>query len=73
MDVATRKINMRKIIISTYCPAASGSAGKAHSQKLEALEIMKIQNYPRTQLWMNLNKEISKWTHQGEEIILMGY
>ena len=33
---------------------------------------MKIQNYPRTQFWIDLNKEISKWIHEGEQIILMG-
>ena len=33
---------------------------------------MKIQNYSRTQFWIDLNKEISKWIHQGEQIILMG-
>ena len=33
---------------------------------------MKIQNYPRTQFWIDLNKYISKWIHQGEQRILMG-
>ena len=33
---------------------------------------MKIQNDPRTQFWIYINKEISKWIHQGEQIILMG-
>ena len=33
---------------------------------------MKIQNDPRTQFWMDINKEISKWIHQREQIILMG-
>ena len=33
---------------------------------------MKIQNDPRTQFWVDLNTEISKRIHQGEQIILMG-
>ena len=33
---------------------------------------MKIQYDPRTQIWIYLNKDISKWIHQGEQIILMG-
>ena len=32
---------------------------------------MKIQIDPRTQFWMNLNTDISKWIHQGEQIIFM--
>ena len=32
---------------------------------------MKIENGLRTQFWMDLNKDISKWIHQGEQIILM--
>ena len=33
---------------------------------------MKIRNYPRTQLWIDLNTYIVKWMYQGEKIILMG-
>ena len=33
---------------------------------------MKIENGLRTQFWMDLNKDISKWIHQGEQIILLG-
>ena len=33
---------------------------------------MKIQNDTRIKLWIDLNTEISKWIHQGEQIIFMG-
>ena len=33
---------------------------------------MKIQNNPRTQFLIEVNTEISKWIHQGEQIIIMG-
>ena len=33
---------------------------------------MKIQNDPRTQFWIDLNSEISKWIYQVEKIILTG-
>ena len=33
---------------------------------------MNIQNDPRNQFLININREISKWTHQGEQIIFMG-
>ena len=32
---------------------------------------MKIQNDPRTRFRIEINKDISKWTHQGEKIIHM--
>ena len=66
------KDNIRTIIITTYSPKEIASTGRAYSQQLEILEIMKIQNDPRTQFWIDLNKDISKWIHQGEQIILMG-
>ena len=58
--------NIITIIFTAYCPTASASAGVEYIQQLEVLVIMKIQNNPRTQFWIYLNKEISKWTHQGE-------
>ena len=64
--------NMRTRIITAYCPTASASSGGAYSQQIEALAIMKLQNDPRTQFWIDLNKLISKWIHQGEKIIRMG-
>ena len=33
---------------------------------------MGIQNEPRNQFWIDINTEILKWIHQGEEIILIG-
>ena len=33
---------------------------------------MRLQNDPRTQFWIDLNKKISKLIHQEEEIILIG-
>ena len=33
---------------------------------------MEIQDDPRNQFWIDLNKDISKYTHQGEQIVLMG-
>ena len=66
------KNNVRTIIITPYCPTVSDSSGGAYIQQLEALTIMKTRNYPRTQLWIDLNTEISKWIHQGGKIILMG-
>ena len=65
MDVATRRIVFRTRIITEYCPTASASAGGAYNQQLESLAIMEIQNYPITKSWIDINKEISKWTHQG--------
>ena len=50
------KNNIRTIIITTYLPTASASAGGEYSQQIEALEIMKIKNDPRTQFWIDLNK-----------------
>ena len=64
---------MKIRIITAYFPTSSDSAGGAYSQQLEALAIMEIQNDPINQFWIYRNKEISKWTHQGEQIILMGY
>ena len=32
---------------------------------------MKIQNDPRTQFWININKDISKSIHKTEKIILV--
>ena len=32
---------------------------------------MKIKKHPRNQFWIDLNKEIPKWIHQGEQIILI--
>ena len=64
--------NMRTIIINTYFPTSRASTGGVYIQQLESLYIMKIQNDPRIQFWIDLNKEISKWIHKGEQIILMG-
>ena len=33
--------------------------------------MMKNKNETRTQLWIDLNTEISKWIHQGGQIILI--
>ena len=33
---------------------------------------MKIRNDPITQFWIDLNTDILKWIHQGEQIITMG-
>ena len=66
------KNNIRTRIISAYFPTVSASTGGSYRQQLESLAIMNIQNYPRTQFWIDLSKEISKWIHQGEKIILMG-
>ena len=66
------KINLRIGIIATYCPTVSGSAGGSHSQKFQAFAIMKIQNNPRNLFWININTDIWKWIHQGEQIILLG-
>ena len=63
---------MRNIITAACFPTASTSAVIAYSQQLEALAIMEIKNDPRTQFLIDLNKYISKWTHQGEQIILIG-
>ena len=40
--------NERTRIITEYCPIVSASAGGSYRKQLEALAIMKIQNYPRT-------------------------
>ena len=47
-------------IITAYFPTVSASAGGAYSQQLEFLVIMKIQNDPRNQSWIDINTEISK-------------
>ena len=62
---------MRTIIITAYSPIEIAIAGEAYSQQLEAPTTMKLQNDPRTQFWIDINKEISKWIHQLEQIILM--
>ena len=54
------KNNIITIIITAYCPIVSSGVGGAYSQQLESIVIMKIENYPRTQFWIDLNKEISK-------------
>ena len=59
--------SIRTIIITTYWPVVSASVRGAYSQQLEALAIMKIQNDPRTQFWIDLNTKIYKWIHQGEK------
>ena len=64
--------SIRTIIITTYWPVVSASVRGAYSQQLEALAIMKIQNDPSNQFWIDLNTEILKWIHQGEQIIIMG-
>ena len=64
---------MKTIIITTYSPTASARSGVAYRQKLEALAITRIQNYPITKLCIDLNKDISRLIHQGEHIIFMGY
>ena len=43
----------------------SSSAGGAYIQELEALVIMKVQNYLKTQLWIELNTNIAKWMDKG--------
>ena len=43
------KNNMRTRIITAHRTTESSSVGGAHSQQLESLSIIKIQNNPRTQ------------------------
>ena len=64
--------SVRTRIITVYCPTVSASSGGAYSQQLEALAIMKIQNDPSNQFWIDLNTEILKWIHQGEKLSLWG-
>ena len=66
------KNNVRTRVITAYCPTVSASVGGSYRQKLESFAIMKIQNDPRTQFWIDLNGEISKWIYQGEKISLWG-
>ena len=66
------KNKVRTIIITAYFPTLSASSGVAYRQPLEALNIMRIQNDPRTSFRIYIKTEISKWIHQGETIILMG-
>ena len=66
------KKNVITRIITTYFPTVGAITGGAYSRKLESLTMMKIQNDPRTQFWIDLNTEILKWIHQGEQIILIG-
>ena len=49
----------------------SASSGGAYSKQLEALTIMKIQNDPMTQFWIDPNTKIAKWMDQGEQLIIM--
>ena len=70
MDAAVRKENVRNRIFTEYCPMISAISGRAYSQKLEAFKIIKIQNDPRTQLWIYLNTDILKWMYQGEKLSL---
>ena len=65
------KKNIRTIIITVYCPIVSASTGGAYSQQLETLAIMIIHNDLSSKFWIDLNKDTSKWIHQGEQIILM--
>ena len=71
--IMQEKNNVLAIIVTAYFPAVSAITGVAYITPLESLTIMKIQNDPRTQFWINLDTEISKWVHQGEQIIIMGY
>ena len=66
------KNTMITIIITAYFTTASDSSGGSYSQQLEPLAIKKIQNDLRNLFWIYLNKDISKWTHQGEQIIFLG-
>ena len=66
------KNNVRTRITTAYCPTVTVSSGGAYNQQLEAFAIMKIQTDPRTQFWIDLKKDISKWIHQGEKIIPIG-
>ena len=66
------KKNVITIIVTAYYPKASSIIGGTYSQQLEALKIMKIQNYLRNQFLIDLNTEIAKWMDQGEQLILMG-
>ena len=54
------KNNTRTRIITTYCPTVSAITGGSYSQQLEDLTNMKVKNYPRTQLWIDLNTDILK-------------
>ena len=59
-------------MITAYFPTVSVSTGGVYSKKLEDLTIMKIQNDPRTQLWIDLTTKIAKWVCQGEQLIVLG-
>ena len=50
--------DVRTIIVTAYFPTVSASAEGPYTQKLESLTIMKIQNDPRTQFWIDLNIDI---------------
>ena len=63
---------MRNRIVTTYFPIVSASAGGAYSQQIETLAILRYQNDPIIQIWVDINKEISTWIYQGEQIILVG-
>ena len=66
------KNNVLTRIINAQFPTVSTSSRGSYIQQLEFLTIIKIQNDPRTQLWIDLNTETLKCIHQGEHIIIMG-
>ena len=56
--------NVQTRTVTSYCPTVSASGEGSYSKQLESLTIINIQNYTRTQLWMDLNTKIAKWMDQ---------
>ena len=66
------KDNLITIIVTESCPTVSANVGGGYNHILEVLTTMKIQNYPWTQSWIDLNTHIAKLMDQEEQHILMG-
>ena len=49
----------------------SAITGGTYSQQWEPHTTIKIQIYPRPQLWIDLNTDIAEWMNHGEQLILM--
>ena len=67
-----RNNNARTRIVTAYYPTVSASTRGAYIEQLESLKIMKIQNDPRNQSWIELSTDIAKFMDQVEQIIIMG-
>ena len=50
----------------------SAITGGAYSQQWEARTTIKIQIYPRNQLWIDLNTDTAEWMNHGEQLIIVG-